>query len=220
MTPNEQRKSSRYQTSTDVNFSYDFDATLDVHPEEHPPFAIDTYHGRMRNISTEGLCFNSDQKLNQGDVLNLDVYVKGGIQPIHLQGTVCWIKEVPAQESGYHFDTGITITAIEGKPVGQTVRFDQEHGIYWSDVLESMKDRRALGLLVIACIMGVVLYYKYGKILPSGFPSLAFGPVIFVSMAAEKAAPARAYISKRSKARERLAALGGSAPGFRAGRRR
>ena len=48
-----------------------------------------------------------------------------------------------------------------------------------SDVLESMKDRRALGLLVIACIMGVVLYYKCGKILPSGLPSLAGGDHCF-----------------------------------------
>lgn len=137
MDPNK-RQMSRYQTSADLNFTYDFDASLDVHPlSGEPKDSNPTYHGHLKNVSTEGLCFNSDHELHQGDVLNLDVHVPWTKTPVHLMAKVRWTKEI-ASEDTHHFNTGVKIITIEGKSVEQTIRFDQAHGIYWSEVLESI----------------------------------------------------------------------------------
>ncbi len=136
----EQRKTGRYHTTRDVDFSYDFDASLEAHPvdRQHHVDQEHSYKGRIKNISLEGLCFDCQEELHQGDLIALDVYVPGAKQPVHLQGEVRWIKPTDNAPQHSHFDTGVKLTTIEGKNVHQTVRFDQEHGIYWSEVLESI----------------------------------------------------------------------------------
>jgi len=54
---------------------------------------------RTRNISAEGLCFESDKKLNIGTCVNLEVDLKDGEKVISLIGEVRWSSAVKAPDS-------------------------------------------------------------------------------------------------------------------------
>jgi len=121
-----------------INFLYDFYAKVDVHSAEMPTKAkVLKCHGVCKNISAEGLCFVSEKKLKKGEKLDLEFYVADSNSPIHMQGNVRWSKKVSGLEATYsQYDTGLILTTIEGRAVGDSVYFDEKNQVYWSDVLE------------------------------------------------------------------------------------
>jgi len=121
-----------------VDFIYDFYAKVDVHSAEKPtkPKVLKC-HGVCKNISAEGLCFVSEKKLKKGEKLDLEFYIADSDSPIHMQGNVRWSKKAPETQATYsQYDTGLKLTTIEGRAVGNSIHFDERYKVYWSDVLE------------------------------------------------------------------------------------
>lgn len=118
-----------------LNFEYTFEADLDISPlDRHLK-----YEAVVKNVSTEGICFHSSQKLEKGERLNLEFRIPGGDKPVHMEGQVRWSKTVLTEEkksTGY--DTGVKLTTIENRSVHDSIRFDTAYHVYWSDVLESI----------------------------------------------------------------------------------
>ncbi len=54
---------------------------------------------KMRNISAEGLCFESDKKLDIGTRIDLEVDLKDGGKVISLIGEVRWFSAIKAPDS-------------------------------------------------------------------------------------------------------------------------
>jgi len=57
--------------------------------------------GTMKNISAEGLCFESHEKLDKGSHVNLKVDLGDSMPPISLIGEIRWSKEIKVQEERY-----------------------------------------------------------------------------------------------------------------------
>lgn len=122
------------------DFVYDFQAKVDFKPVSSPASgSTRKYSGFTRNISTQGICFSSQVQLNEGVVVDMDVYIKDAPDPVHLQGKVRWNKLTLIDNMGTkHFDTGIHLDSINGQPVKDSIHFDEAYKVYWSDVLESL----------------------------------------------------------------------------------
>jgi hypothetical protein len=55
-------------------------------------------YGRTRNVSAEGLCFESDEILRPGVLVELEVDLKDKLPPVYLIGEIRWSQE--SRESG------------------------------------------------------------------------------------------------------------------------
>ena len=143
----EHRKYQRFDSERKVffDFAYDFESMVAVEPIQLDEGTLSQrlkYSGITRNVSLEGLCFRTDHELKRGDLLNLEVFIPGDDQPVHLLGEVRWTflaeNESPEDPS---FDTGVVLRTVEGKGVRETIHFDENYHVYWSDVLESILGR-------------------------------------------------------------------------------
>ncbi len=134
------RKHSRYDTDIKVHFQlpYDFRTEVDFSLETearhgHPQ----TYVGFSKNISVQGLCFESNKSINPGDTLWLEVHLPSSDGIIYMQGEVRWCQLVSASpETVKSFVTGIEVKKVDGVDVEETVYFDEKYGVTWSQLLE------------------------------------------------------------------------------------
>ena len=139
---NDQRQHPRYETKVKVYFEIDYDLETSVkfqmvNPQEGT--LSRQYTGVSKNVSVEGLCFTSKIKLNKGEKLKVEVYLPTSKEPIRMEGEVRWSKPLsPDKESNKEFDTGVRVISVEGKPVVDTIHFDANYQVYWSDLLESI----------------------------------------------------------------------------------
>lgn len=143
----EHRKYQRFDSERKVfyDFAYDFESMVEVEPIHSDEGVIPQrfkYSGVTRNVSLEGLCFRADHELRRGDLLNLEVFIPGDDQPVHLLGEVRWtFLAEDEQKPESSFDTGVVLRTVEGKGVRETIHFDENYHVYWSDVLESILGR-------------------------------------------------------------------------------
>lgn len=140
MKTNDQRVYHRHNLKDKalVNFIYDFHAKVDVRSAETSITPkILKCHGVCKNISTEGLCFVSEKRLKRGEKLDLEFYISDSNSPIHMQGNVRWSRKASRSQPAHsQYDTGLKLTMIEGKTVRDSIYFDEEYKLYWSDVLD------------------------------------------------------------------------------------
>ncbi|VAX37036.1 hypothetical protein MNBD_UNCLBAC01-1562 [hydrothermal vent metagenome] len=145
-TENEHRVTLRYESQRRVSFDfvYDMEAKLKFQKLDEDKVSQHRakYLGLSKNVSTEGLCFISGKKLNKGDHINLEVYLPGDTEQIHMEGEVKWCdyaQGLTAETSeNQQFDTGVKLVSIEGRSVQETVYFDETYQVEWSTVLESI----------------------------------------------------------------------------------
>jgi len=122
-----------------LDFAYSFTADLDILPfiRKQKESAPAQCRATAENVSAEGVCFRSQQKLKKGQTLDLKFYIPGG-RPVSLRGRVRWSRAVPLSEGDFVYATGVRLTTIDGYPVHSSVHFDRRHQVYWSNVLESI----------------------------------------------------------------------------------
>ena len=145
-TTNEHRSALRYEAERRVSFDfvYDMEAKLKFQKLDEDKVGRHRakYLGLSKNVSTEGLCFISGKKLKKGDHINLEVYLPGDTEQIHMEGEVKWCDRaqglITDKSENQQFDTGVKLFSIEGKPVHETVYFDETYQVEWSTVLESI----------------------------------------------------------------------------------
>lgn len=68
--------------------------------------------GTTKNISPSGIQLLTPEALQQGDKLELKVFIPNALNPAHLTGTVKWVKE-ETPEKGMPYSAGIEFTKIE-----------------------------------------------------------------------------------------------------------
>ncbi len=137
MSTQNQRHCERYDTDVKVRFivPYNFRTEIDFSLKEHA--MLDKYIGFSRNISSHGLCFETNKELKSGDDLWLELHLPNSKELIYMQGRARWcqlsnvVPETPKQ-----FLVGVEITTVEGVDVERTIYFDQKFGICWSELLE------------------------------------------------------------------------------------
>ncbi len=137
----ERRKYSRFDTELKVYFRVTYDIKtrvkfriLHINEEEH---ISRRYSGLSKNISAEGLCFVSKKKLGKGDMLLLEVDLPNTRVRIQMEGRVKWSKRLKPKYTGL-FHTGVKLISVDGKPVSDSICYDNEYKVVWSIVLETV----------------------------------------------------------------------------------
>lgn len=139
----ERRKYARYNTEVKIYFHVNYDLKTKVRfqlldEEESIPLSK-KYPALSRDVSAEGLRFNSAKKLKKGNTLYLEVYLPRKKHPVRMTGQVRWSKKVLGVSAGKNkFDTGIKLLTVSGKPVSGSIYFDKKSRVIWSAVLDSI----------------------------------------------------------------------------------
>jgi len=138
----ERRKYPRYDTELKVYFQVRYDVRTKV------KFQIMTngregavphkYSGLSKNVSAEGLSFASNKRLENGDILFIEVYEPKAKGPIRMEGQVRWSRKIPRTKGKNIFQTGVELFSVNGKPVADSIYFDKKYKVMWSAVLDSV----------------------------------------------------------------------------------
>jgi hypothetical protein len=74
-----------------------------------------------KNISVQGICFNSNKRFKSQSPMNLEVFIPGTNEPIKLEGEVVWCQEVKSAKAGspLTYDTGVRLVNIEQSNEGK-----------------------------------------------------------------------------------------------------
>jgi len=137
----ERRRYERYETELEIVFHHKYKLQTKVsfrliRPESS---GLKKYKGITRDVSVEGLGFNSPKKLITGEILELELYLPEQKKPLRMNGEVRWsMLALSKKPEAYKYDTGVRLLTIGRKKVIDTVRFDKEYGVYWSAVLDSI----------------------------------------------------------------------------------
>ena len=57
--------------------------------------------GMTKNVSAEGICFESNERLDKGTHVKLEVDLGDKMRPVSLVGEIRWFKEIKAPEKRY-----------------------------------------------------------------------------------------------------------------------
>ncbi len=141
----ERRKYERYETEAKVYFRVIYEIKTKVEfriitEKQEGRTLSEKYSAISKNVSAEGLCFTSHKQLEKGDALYLEIYLPKRKEPIHMQGQVRWSQCYTSQKENREdkFDTGVKLTAVEGKSVMVSIHYDEVNHLVWSIVLESI----------------------------------------------------------------------------------
>lgn len=142
---NEVRRHDRYDTDVKVHFYVPYDLKTKINFQfkqtQQDASLNRRFSGITKNISAGGICFVSELRLQPGDYILIDIYLPGIEKPISMEGEVRWCK---VNEEGLQFYTGVQLTKVYDKPVEDSIYYDQEHQVIWSNVLEQVLGSFAL----------------------------------------------------------------------------
>jgi len=89
---------------------------MGIEQRKNPRLPLDVevdYRGRAmarsRNISKEGICLISEDKPEEGRILNLQFHLPGTAEPIHAYAKVMWVREA----SEHYFEFGLKFWEID-----------------------------------------------------------------------------------------------------------
>lgn len=101
----DKRRYIRFDSEIKISFQI-----KDKTKEQNPSRAVSAI---TKNLSTEGICFVSDRKLEPGSVLELEILLPSHPQPLHLEGRVVWLCPLQQQEAKEIFDVGVKLFTLE-----------------------------------------------------------------------------------------------------------
>ncbi|MDD5005078.1 MAG: PilZ domain-containing protein [Candidatus Omnitrophica bacterium] len=140
----ERRKYERYDTEAKIYFRvvYDIKTKIEfqvIDKSGKGELFSEKYPAISRNVGVEGISFISDQQLNKGDFLYLEVYLPDDKKPIHMEGQVRWSQQASLKAKKKNkFDTGVKLITVEGQSVLGSVYYDEANKVVWSVVLDSV----------------------------------------------------------------------------------
>lgn len=135
-----QRKYPRFETEAKVSFRvpYDFRAEVDFKFERaETPVDAHSYIGFSKNISVNGLCFESPKELKSGDRLWIELHLPKCPGVIYMEGEVRWSQLITATSGTVNqYLTGVVVGKVDGSQVDETVYFDEQYKVMWSHLLD------------------------------------------------------------------------------------
>jgi len=80
--------------------------------------------GNLKNISAEGICFESDQRLKPGNHVGLEVDLGDRGKPVSLTGEILWAIEVKrSMDKGKKFINGIKLLDVSSSDEGRFLKY-------------------------------------------------------------------------------------------------
>lgn len=79
--------------------------------------------GKTRNISAEGICFDSDKELDVGAYVSLEVDLQDKMQPITLVGEIRWSQPSRERSKKGRFINGVKLVKIPESDEGRFLKY-------------------------------------------------------------------------------------------------
>ena len=113
--PTDRRKYARLDLKSKV-----FVSILET-DDNNPP---NKFEAIGNNIGVEGICFTSDQPLDPGMILDMEIVLPDSDEPISVEGKVMWCNPSPDPEGDCQtYDTGIQFLDIDKNHVKLMVKY-------------------------------------------------------------------------------------------------
>jgi c-di-GMP-binding flagellar brake protein YcgR len=79
-----------------------------------------------RNVSKGGICFIAYEKLNNGELLDLKVFLPEQSVPVEAIGKVCWVREflITGNEKYCRYDAGVEFVSINDADIHKIEKFE------------------------------------------------------------------------------------------------
>ncbi|MEI8013050.1 MAG: PilZ domain-containing protein [Candidatus Omnitrophota bacterium] len=136
------RRNSRYVTNAKVEFRIEYDFRAEVSfkiDEEILDGREQRYSGYSRDISVQGLSFETAKALEPGDILWIDLHLPNSQEVFSMHGEVCWCRPSGLfPEDKCRFQAGVEILRVNGVEVAKTIYFDKTYNVIWSELLEKV----------------------------------------------------------------------------------
>ena len=138
---NRLHKRHELQRTDGEKFVYDLTTRMKYHLQHEDAENLEDHDATIKNLSVNGLCFVADEQFNIGDPIFIDAIITDD-EDVVMTGTVAWCMPFPIDETPTkYFSTGVELQEIEGKKVVDTIYYDEEYHVEWSDVLEKIFGR-------------------------------------------------------------------------------
>ena len=111
----ERRKYARLDIRSKVNFSI-----IETPEDETPP---DRFRAIGKNIGVEGILITSDEELDTGMILDLEIYFPDKTGPVYLEGEVKWCKPLKGDDEKGKYDIGVKFLAVDKNHVVMLVKY-------------------------------------------------------------------------------------------------
>ncbi len=69
-------------------------------------------HVATKDLSCDGLRFISEQKIDEGAFLDINLTIPGANNPVHIKGRAIWAKKTSSEDTA-PFEVGVEFTQIE-----------------------------------------------------------------------------------------------------------
>lgn len=79
--------------------------------------------GTGKNISMDGICFKTKEKLNSGALIDLEIFLPSEAEPLLLKGEVRWSKAI---ESASEYETGVKLATVKDSDENRYLRYVNE----------------------------------------------------------------------------------------------
>ena len=134
------RKYDRFDTEVKVYFRVEYDIETKIEYQVVGKEIREKHFGVTKNVSTEGMCFTSYEKLQKGDILSMELYLpEDEDKPVYMLGEVRWSNPTEkSEQDGKKYETGVKLITVNNQNVNSSTYFDTENNLYWSPVLESV----------------------------------------------------------------------------------
>ncbi len=136
----QERQFPRFKNDGKIAFRlhYDFSAEIDFKVGKTPLAASQhSYLGFTKNISINGLCFESAKELKPHDKVWIEFHLPDSNMLIYMEGDVRWTTAVPCKDEKFpQYMVGVSIDKIDGMNVDDTIYFDQSYQVMWSQLLD------------------------------------------------------------------------------------
>jgi len=108
---NERRKYPRFELKLDAKYI--------------PVDSRDVYKGsRTRDVSAEGICFESGKPFNKGEYVSLEVDLGDKMSPVSLVGEIRWSQEIKSPKlKEKRFINGVKLVDIPKSEEGRFLRY-------------------------------------------------------------------------------------------------
>jgi Tfp pilus assembly protein PilZ len=144
----EKRRYKRHRTlrQKDYDFAYSVETRMECEIEDEKKNPDHSkFNAYTQNLSAEGMCFVSEQKLTKGTPVHLSLFLPDCDEMVDMEGHVKWSLEKQAEQDHKKiFATGIQLDEVNGQLVSESIHYDELFRLQWSVVLESVFGRYRL----------------------------------------------------------------------------
>lgn len=100
----ERRRYARFEVGTKVNYRIG---------KKQKKASLEKVKAVSKNMSVEGICFQSNEEITAGTQIELEVFLSGEPEPLLLRGEVRWSRSIEPKDAKPLFEIGVRLFTFD-----------------------------------------------------------------------------------------------------------